>query len=76
MRHSNITATCTIDNRLVLDKYISLMTTAKTISKKRSVKDSEAKPSGKPQPGDKNVGLEPAISYYDIEDGDETGKGE
>ena len=75
-KHSNITENCTIDNQLVLDKYISLMTMDKTISKKISVKDSAAKPSGKPQPGDKNVGLEPAISYYAIEDGDDTEKGE
>ena len=76
MRHSNITATRPIDNRLVLDNYISLLTMAKTISKKISVKASTAKPLGKPPPGDKTCGIEPDIRFYEIEDGDETEKGE
>ena len=48
---------------------------AKSISKKSSVKDSAAKPSGKPPPGDKTFGLETAIRLYAIEDGDEDEKG-
>ena len=48
---------------------------AKPISKKRSVKASVAKPLGKPPPGDKFCGLDPAIRFYDIEDRDETEKG-
>ena len=48
----------------------------KTISKKRYVKDSTSKPSGKPAPGDKTFGLEPEIRFYDIEDGGETEEGE
>ena len=48
------------------------MTMAKTISKKKSVKASSAKTSGKTPPGDKNLGIEPAIRFYAIEDGDET----
>ena len=43
-----------------------------TISKKISVKYSKAKPLGKPPFGDKTLGLEPAIRFYAIEDGDET----
>ena len=39
----------------------------KTISLK-TVKASIAKPSGKPQPGDKTLGIEPAIRLYEIED--------
>ena len=74
MRHSNITATRPIDNQLVLDKDIYLLNMEKYISKKRSVKDSAAKPSGEPPPRDKSSGLEKAIRFYDIEDGDETEK--
>ena len=43
-----------------------------TISKKILVKASEAKPLGKPSPGDKNLGVELEIRFYDIEDGDDT----
>ena len=74
MRHSNITATRPIDNRLVLDKGISLLNMEKPISNKSSVKDSTSKPSGKPPPGDKNCGIDTAIHFYEIEDGDETEK--
>ena len=49
---------------------------ANTISDKSSVKASEAKPSGKPPPGDKTFGLDPAIRFYSIEDRDKTEKGE
>ena len=45
---------------------------ADTISKKISVHASAAKPLVKPPPGDKTLGLEPAIRFYSIEDGDET----
>ena len=45
---------------------------ANTISKKISVKASADKPSGKPSPGDKTLGIEPDIRVYTIEDGDET----
>ena len=75
MWHSNINATLTIDNRLVLDKDISLLNMGKSINKKRSVKASSADPSGKPPPGDKTCGIEPGIRFYEIEDGDETEKG-
>ena len=68
MLHSNITVNRLIDNRLVLDKDISLLTMAKTINSKTSVKASAAKP----PPGDKTCGLEPAIQLYAIKDGDET----
>ena len=48
---------------------------AKTVSKKISVKDSSAKPLGKPPPRDNTFGLEPDIRFYAIEDGDDTEKG-
>ena len=70
MRHSNINATRPIDNRLVLDIDISIMTMDKTISKKSSVKASPAKTLDKPTPGDKTFGLELAIRFYYIEDSD------
>ena len=44
------------------------------MSKKSSVKDSAAKPPGKPPPRDKTFGIEPAIRFYYIEDGDDTEK--
>ena len=49
---------------------------ARTISKKISIKALSSKPLGKPPPGDKNFGIEPAIQFYAIEDGDDTEKGE
>ena len=49
---------------------------AKYISNKISVKASSSKPLGNPPPGDKSLGFEPAIRFYDIEDGDENEKGE
>ena len=76
MRHSNITATSPIDNWLVLYKDISLLTMAKTISKKRSVKASASKPSGKNPTGDKTFGIDPEILFCAIEDGDGTEKEE
>ena len=76
MRHSNITDTFQIDNQLLLDKDISLLNMAKSISKKRSVKASTAKPLGKPPPGDKTCGVDPAIRFYEIEYVDETEKRE
>ena len=72
MQHSNITATSLIDNLLVLDKVILIVTMGKTISKKISFKASSVKPLGKPPPGDKTLGLYPEISFYAIEDGYET----
>ena len=49
---------------------------AKYTSKKISVKDSAANNLGKPTPGDKTFGIDPDICFYDIEDGDNTEKGE
>ena len=49
---------------------------ATTIKKKISVKDSAAKTSGKPLPGDKTLGIEQDIRFYTIEDGDETAERE
>ena len=51
------------------------MKMAKSISKKSYVKASSAKPSGKPPPGDKTCGIDPATRFYEIEDGDGTEKG-
>ena len=76
MRHSNITATSTISNQLVLYIDISLLTISKTTSKKIYGKASLAKPLRKPLTGDKPFGIEPAIRFYDIEDGHKTEKGE
>ena len=64
------------DNQLVLDKLILIMTMAKIISKKSSVKASAAKPSGKPPSRDKTLGVDPEIRFYAIEDGGETEEGE
>ena len=75
MWHRNITATHLIDNQLLLDKDISLLTMAKTISKKISFKALADKPLGKPPSRDKTFGLEPEIRFCAIEDGDETKKG-
>ena len=49
---------------------------ARSISKRNPAKASTAKPSGKPPPGDKSLGLEPAIHFYLIEDSDKTEEGE
>ena len=43
---------------------------ARSISKKISVKASTSNTSGKPPPGDAYFGIEPAIQFYEIEDGD------
>ena len=48
---------------------------AKTIGKKISVKDSSANPLGNTPTGDKTLGLETEIRFYDIEDGDDTEEG-
>ena len=76
MQHSNINATHPIDNRLVLERFISFLNMANSISKKSSIKASSAKPLGKPTPGDKTFGVYPGINFYAIEDKDETKKGE
>ena len=76
MRHSNITATRSIDNRLLLDKDIYLLNMEKSISKKISFKALAAKPFGKPPLGDKTCGHDTAIHFYDIEEGDKIEEGE
>ena len=48
------------------------MNMANTISKKIYIKASASKPLGKPPPGYKNLGIETAICFYDIEDDDDT----
>ena len=45
---------------------------AKSISKRNSATASIANTLGKPVPGDKTLGLEPDILYYEIGDGDNT----
>ena len=47
----------------------------RTISKKISVKAPEAKTSGQPLTGDKNLGLNTVIRSYAIEESDETEEG-
>ena len=44
----------------------------KTIIRKRPVKSSEANPLGNPPPGDKTSGIDPAISLYALEEGENT----
>ena len=51
------------------------MSMANTISKKIYVNASATNPLGKPTPRDKTLGLDPVISFYNIEDGDETEEG-
>ena len=52
------------------------MNMSKTISKKIFVKASSSKPSGKPLPGDKTLGLDPEIRFYAIEDDGKTEEGQ
>ena len=49
---------------------------AKSSIKRNQAKASTSNPLGKPPPGDKSLGLEPAIRFYLIEDGDKTEEGE
>ena len=49
---------------------------ANTSNKKSSVTASAAKPSGKPPPRDKTLGIDPDIRFYNLEDSDETAGGE
>ena len=46
---------------------------ARSISKKNKVKGSTGKPSGKPPPVDKTLGIDPDILFYEIEDVNNTG---
>ena len=47
----------------------------RTISKKISVKAPEAKTSGQPLTGDKTLGINTVVRFYDIEEGDDTEEG-
>ena len=49
---------------------------ARTISTRNTAKASTAKPLGNHSPGDKSLGIERAIRFYEIEDGDKTEEGE
>ena len=49
---------------------------ANTICRQSLFKSSATKPLVKYPPKDKTLGLESAIHFYELEDGDETGKGE
>ena len=71
MRHGNITDTCPIENRVCVEKF-KKSKMAKSISKINSVKASTEKLLGKPPPGDKTLGIEPDIRFYEIEDSDNT----
>ena len=42
----------------------------------KTVKASTAKPDNTPPPGDKTLGIEPDIRFYEIEDSDKTEEGE
>ena len=48
---------------------------ARSISKINSAKASTVKPLVKLPPGDKSLGLEPSIRFYEIEDSDHTEEG-
>ena len=49
---------------------------ARSISKRNILKVSIAKPSFKPLPEDKSLGLDSSIRLYELEDGDKTEEGE
>ena len=49
---------------------------ADSISKRNEVKASTAKPSSKPRPRDKSLGIDPAIRFYLIKEGGNTEEGE
>ena len=38
----------------------------------KTIKASTDKPNSKPPPGDKTLGIEPVVRFYEIEDGDNT----
>ena len=67
--HSNITATCPVENRIVLKDNM-----AKNISLK-PVKSSTDKPNNKPLPGDKTLEIDTDICFYEIEYSDKTEEG-
>ena len=65
MHHSNITAK--VQFRITVFKMEN------TISQKKNMKASAANTiAGKPPPGDKTLGIEPAIRLYKIDDCDNT----
>ena len=66
MRHSKLTDIQKIKCLLVLKDH-----TENTVSLKL-IKASTYKPNGNPTPGDKTIGLESAIRFYEIEDADNT----
>ena len=45
---------------------------ARSISKRSSLKASTAKPLGKPLPGNKYLGIDSDLRFYEISDSDET----
>ena len=48
---------------------------SRSINKINSAKASTSKPLGKSTPGYRSLGLDPDISFYEIEDGDKTDEG-
>ena len=72
MRHSNITANNPIENRPVLNKKIKDGKDHQSEKSKASI----SKPNGKSLPGDKTLGPDPAICFYETEDGDNNKEGE
>ena len=67
MRRINVTATGPIENVLVLKK----VNMERTINLK-TFKFSTANINSKPLPGDKTLGIEPAIRFNEIKDSDKT----
>ena len=49
---------------------------ASSISKRNTEQVSTANPFGNPHPGDKSLGIEIDVCFYEIEDGDKTEEGE
>ena len=43
-------------------------------NKRNTAKASAANPPGKPPTGDKTIGFDPYIRFYELEDGDNTGE--
>ena len=71
MGHSNFTATCPIENWTIL-KSQKFRNISKTTGKKILAKDWASNPLVKPPPGDKTLGIDLAICFYELEDVDDT----
>ena len=66
MRNSNITTTLLIENRIALKDNMEKSVILKP------TKALTSKPNSKNLPRDITIGIDPAIHFYEIEDGDKT----